>query len=596
MNQADLNLMQEALAQLQTGHFREAAVTLARLSPTAQQHPDALYLAALVSDGLGMTADGEALFRAAIGEQPANPGYWNSFALFLLRHGRDGEAIAALEQAITSAPGHGEAWLNLALLQLEQDALGKATIALSRAEALLGDSPRVLAAQGALAQAQGNGSKARVYLAKALALDPTDISSRVRLAKALGQQQDHDAALAELGSADHPELATARADLLADAGRAEEAVTAYQNVISRWPEHYEALTSLAFLLPQLGAGDVALDGFREVLSRDAPAPVWSAALAAARGLNDGTALLDWANGAEQRFGAAPEWRLARLIALRLQGRFADALHDVRLAQDRWPANAAMANHRAWLALRLGALDEAETAALAASQLVPLEQTSWGLLSIIWRLTNDPRESWLLDYDKMVMTADLVVPTGWSSRTAFLADLTAVLNQRHVTLRAPPEQTLRGGTQTRGELFATTHPVLIALRDALRETVHYGLAGLMSQPGHPFFGRLTGQCRLTGSWSVRLQDQGFHVNHIHPQGWLSSAFYIALPPEVDGFSSAGTLTFGVPDGGLELDLAPRRVVVPQVGMLAIFPSYAWHGTVPFESTSPRLTVAFDALPV
>lgn len=596
MDQTDLSLLQEALAQLQVGRFREAGGALARLSPMAQQHPDALYLAALASDGLGMTADGEALFRAAIDTQPANPGYWNSFALFLSRHGRGGEAVAALEQAVTLAPDHGEAWLNLALLQLEEDALSEAAIALSRAEAVLQDSPRLLAAQGALAQAQGNGSKARIYLVKALALEPANIGSRVRLAKALGQQGDHAAALAELEGADHPELATARADLLVDSGRADEAVAAYRNVISRWPEHHEALTSLAFLLPQLGAGDVALEAFRAALDHEPAAPVWSAALAAARGLNDGATLLDWANRAEQRFGAAPEWCLARLTALRLQGRFVDALHDVRLAQNRWPGDAAMANHRAWLALRLGALDEAESAALTASQLAPLEQTAWGLLSIIWRLTNDPRESWLLDYDKLVITADLVMPPGWTSRTAFLADLGAVLNQRHVTLQAPPEQTLRGGTQTRGELFATTHPVLIALRNALRETVCSGLASLSPQPGHPFLGRLTGRLRLTGSWSVRLQGQGFHVNHIHPQGWLSSAFYVALPSEVGGASLAGSLTFGVPDLSLALDLAPRRVVSPQAGMLAIFPSYAWHGTVPFESASPRLTVAFDALPV
>jgi hypothetical protein len=29
---------------------------------------------------------------------------------------------------------------------------------------------------------------------------------------------------------------------------------------------------------------------------------------------------------------------------------------------------------------------------------------------------------------------------------------------------------------------------------------------------------------------------------------------------------------------------------------VFPSYFWHGTTPFEDTSHRLTLAFDALPV
>jgi hypothetical protein len=31
------------------------------------------------------------------------------------------------------------------------------------------------------------------------------------------------------------------------------------------------------------------------------------------------------------------------------------------------------------------------------------------------------------------------------------------------------------------------------------------------------------------------------------------------------------------------------------MLVLFPSYFWHGTIPFQSPQPRLTVAFDAVP-
>jgi hypothetical protein len=33
----------------------------------------------------------------------------------------------------------------------------------------------------------------------------------------------------------------------------------------------------------------------------------------------------------------------------------------------------------------------------------------------------------------------------------------------------------------------------------------------------------------------------------------------------------------------------------VGTLVLFPSYFWHGTVPFSGKQTRLTVAFDAVP-
>lgn len=43
--------------------------------------------------------------------------------------------------------------------------------------------------------------------------------------------------------------------------------------------------------------------------------------------------------------------------------------------------------------------------------------------------------------------------------------------------------------------------------------------------------------------------------------------------------------------LGVNLTPRRVVAPRAGMLVLFPSYFWHGTLPFTSATPRLTVAF-----
>jgi hypothetical protein len=95
--------------------------------------------------------------------------------------------------------------------------------------------------------------------------------------------------------------------------------------------------------------------------------------------------------------------------------------------------------------------------------------------------------------------------------------------------------------------------------------------------------------------VRLTSQGFHISHIHPSGWLSSAFYVALPDEIGEGNTAGALLFGVPDASLGIDLPPRRVVTPRVGRLAIFPSYFWHGTAAFHSDAVRMTVAFDALP-
>jgi hypothetical protein len=68
----------------------------------------------------------------------------------------------------------------------------------------------------------------------------------------------------------------------------------------------------------------------------------------------------------------------------------------------------------------------------------------------------------------------------------------------------------------------------------------------------------------------------------------------LPKSVeDEKEKQGWITFGQPD--FENGRAIRRAIQPKAGRLILFPSYTWHGTLPFHSATPRITIAFDALP-
>jgi uncharacterized protein (TIGR02466 family) len=100
--------------------------------------------------------------------------------------------------------------------------------------------------------------------------------------------------------------------------------------------------------------------------------------------------------------------------------------------------------------------------------------------------------------------------------------------------------------------------------------------------------------MTGCWSVRLGKEGYHVNHVHSEGWISSAYYAELPAEVaDTEAKSGWIKFGEPR--FEVPGATAgKFVQPQVGMLVLFPSYMWHGTMPIHGDEPRMTVAYDAV--
>ena len=85
-------------------------------------------------------------------------------------------------------------------------------------------------------------------------------------------------------------------------------------------------------------------------------------------------------------------------------------------------------------------------------------------------------------------------------------------------------------------------------------------------------------------------------HTHPLGWISSAYYVNVPREVsDSDAHGGGIKFGEPDIDLGAAGEASRIIQPTAGRLVLFPSYMWHGTIPFESDEPRMTVAFDVVP-
>ena len=182
------------------------------------------------------------------------------------------------------------------------------------------------------------------------------------------------------------------------------------------------------------------------------------------------------------------------------------------------------------------------------------------------------------------------------RQRAVEDRAALHRHLHVDGRAPVDQTLRGGTQTEGNLLARREPEIARLRAVLNDAVAHYIAQLPPpDPAHPLLRRPREGFGFAGSWSVRLQGAGFHVNHVHTTGWISSACYLAVPDSLgDGpGDTAGWLAFGAPPAELGLRVEPFHRIAPRPGRLVLFPSTVWHGTEPFAA-GERLTVAFDVI--
>lgn len=211
---------------------------------------------------------------------------------------------------------------------------------------------------------------------------------------------------------------------------------------------------------------------------------------------------------------------------------------------------------------------------------------WPYLGLAWRMLDDKRWLWLERNERLIKTYDIGNRIDMSALAAHLRTL-------HVLKADMAGQSVRGGTQTDGPLFARADKEVRALRAVIVDTVASHMQTLAPiDPDHPTLRHAPGPVQFGGSWSVRLAGAGRHTHHIHPLGWYSSALYVSLPsPAQLGNPPAGWLTFGVPPDELGLDLPAYETVEPKVGRLALFPSIMWHGTMPFDD-GERLTVAFD----
>ena len=202
---------------------------------------------------------------------------------------------------------------------------------------------------------------------------------------------------------------------------------------------------------------------------------------------------------------------------------------------------------------------------------------------------------MYDYDWLTRTYDIDSPKGWSSVDELNAAVLDALNERHRLKVHPLDQSLRNGSQTARSMLTDPHPAIRAIVTAFEEPLESYRREIGTTRNHIVSRRNSGRARITGAWSVQLRRDGFHVNHFHPEGWISSAYYVSPPEEVlDTKRKAGWLKFGEPRFPVP-GATPEKFVQPKAGRLALFPSYMWHGTNPITGDEPRTTIAFDALP-
>lgn len=598
-------LLQQAGDAFSQGNLALAEQLCQRILAQMPMEANSLHLMALVRKRQGRFAEAQSLFRKALSGQAANPQILCNFGNLLNEMGRFEEAVDQYRKAVAAQPTFAEAHFNLGLALQAREDFAAAVAPLEEACRLNPGDPRYANALGISFKEQERLDDAIEWYGKALAAKPDHYRALHNMGVALRMQDRQQEALDYYmkAMAIEPRVAELRynlANALYELGQYDDADEQYRTAIGLRPDFLDAHETLNQMYWEHGKTDLFARSY-EVAIRSAPnSPDLREAQVKALELADkkeeAEAVLDQALSALGPHAGLLR-RKARLTAARGDLETSLDYFDKAVAED--PESQPTRMDASRLLIQLGQYEKALDHLTAAETLNPFDQEMWAYRGLCWKFLDDPREAWLNDYDQFVQPQRIDTPDGYGTLEEFIEELSATVTEMHVTQVRPLEQTLRGGTQTHGKLFFRPVPIVQTLRRQLETCIQRYIASLPDDPAHPLLSRKSSAFRFAGSWSVRLTKDGFHVNHVHPAGWISSAFYVDVPASLseDDPTHAGWIKFG--ESGLSLGEDRehiRKIVRPEPGLLALFPSYVWHGTVPFIDDAVRMTTPFDVVPV
>jgi uncharacterized protein (TIGR02466 family) len=566
-----------------------------------------------------------------LGHQP--PMVWWHYGCVLLANKKAAEAVKAFRAALEQQPGDAELLLNLGTAA-HQAAQGDVAIpALQQAAAKL-DSAAAYYALGLALQEFGQRTAASTAYAAALKRDPLHADAALNAGVLAHEVGDLPRATllyrqALSANSDLTKAAINLAAALQDQGDLESSVSLLQQILAKTPEAIEAWNNLGSAQQRLGDDVAAENSYRAVLARD---PFHAAAMenlaSTLRRQGKTTAILDYPKALAQQKPEQPQSWLALARALEREGNYEEeraalwsalkldpslaSVHDMlgTMEQVLGDLPAAFGHYRQAVALVPHDIEYRINLGLAAVRLrdfataLPaldavlainrFDQRAIAYRALALRLAGDVKAANALT-DPEALTTILTIPTpaGYSDVPHFLNVLVEDLRAVKDRSWSPYGQSVRGGSQTENMLFADKAVSIQAFRGVLDQTIHAYLQNRRRDDSHPFLASRPERLQYR-SWSVILRQGGYHIPHIHPGGSISGVFYVAVPNLV---GHEGWLELGVPGIDVMLPAAPPcQQIQPVPGRLVLFPSYMWHGTVPFTGDGERITIAFDVVQV
>ena len=600
-----MNIVQEASAiakasreLLTRGDAVGAERVLKPVLKNLRTDPSALHLMGLIKQAQDQLEESERYLRSAIAHALSEGGYYNDLGVVLQAQRKHTDAIRVYRAAQVLIPEAEAVRVNLVRCLMAAGEMSEA----EREARLYIDvkpGPEAWTLLGQVQRAMERHEQALGSAAAALEFEPKLRGLRMNYAGALERAGRPGEALefykqlvAE--KLDSPELALSCGRGLFHAGARKEAEALIERAVETWPNAalHGALARMRMLRGEGEAATAPLEA--ELSKRPRDVALWLACADALHRGKQHVKALRVLDLALREAPDTPSLLTAFGFVLDELDRPEDSLKALRRVAELTPGDRGALRNMLSTLLRARKVEEALqiTRDLRASD--PDDQYLLAIEGTALRVLGDRRHRVLYDYDRLVRIYDLQPPRGFFTTENMNAALADMLRKQHRVNAHPLDQKLHNGTQTGRTLLTSDDPSIKGFIAGVDEAVRDYISRLKADVSDPVGCRRTERYRFAGLWSTRLLNEGWIPNHVHDRGWISSAYYVSLmAAESPKDARAGWLKFGEPPRptpGCQTDVIHE----PQLGRLVLFPSYFWHGSVPFEG-SERLSVSFDVIP-
>ena len=551
---------------LQAGYaaFQRGDLVTARRKLSGFEHPKAVHLLALVEKAAGNQETAASLFARAVSDDPNDPEIANNQAVLAMQMGQLDMAEQAFRRALAIKADFQQAGTGLGRLLIDAKRWEDAAAVYGPLLASAPQDPVVRYGYASVQLETGAVESAEATFDALINSGndaPAIMFMRARARLELGRVAE---AIDDLRKSftDGPSDVCLR--VYAGALWMTKDQDGFSQLLAAASKQADLVVTAADLYRQSGQPEKAVDVLAAA-RRDfsLPADAWTVEATAWIDLDDATAAQ---KAAQACLAEEPNNRIVKgslITALLMQGKADEALKYTLSMRKAEP------NDQHWIACEATAL----------------------------RLLGSKDYDTLVDMDRFVRPYALPVPEGFADIESFNHAFLKVLDRWHLYKTHPLEQSLREGSQTPRDLTTIDDPVIRAYVSALDQPIRQYMEDIGDGDDHPMTARNTGDYKLAGSWSVKLQGGGWHVNHVHPEGWISSSYYVVVPEETNtADNKAGWIKFGEPPFATTPPTRPQKWIRPEAGLLVLFPSYLWHGTVPIHDDSIRVTAPFDAVPI